>query len=79
MSHQTFGGILAALVGKNIQVSTSQDTVSGILMGADETFIRVNTNGGGDNGTERTVTLLASAVAYIRDDNQIRPSDATEQ
>lgn len=66
MNFLTFGGRLASLIGQNVQVATSVDTVVGTLMGSDDTFIRVVTNGVGGYGNERMVTLLTSSVAYVR-------------
>ncbi|MBQ4900637.1 hypothetical protein KB559_17520 [Paenibacillus sp. Marseille-P2973] len=62
----SFARRVAALVGQNVQVATAVDTITGTLVFSDDTFIRLNTSGIGGYGNPRAVSVLTSAVAYVR-------------
>lgn len=62
----TFAEKAAAYVGQSVQAATAVDTIIGVLLAADETFLTVRTNGLAGYGEPKDVILLTDSVAYIR-------------
>ncbi|GIP55042.1 hypothetical protein [Paenibacillus vini] len=64
--NNTYASRVATLIGQNVQVTTSVDTITGTLVSSDKTFIKVNTGGVDGSEGSKTVSILTSVVAYIR-------------